>query len=36
MYKKEYVNAFEVYGDSTDYGFEEHENYNKVVSSKED
>ena len=29
-------NPYEVYGDHTDYGFEEHENYNKVVSVKED
>lgn len=31
-----FVNYYEVYGDRTDYGFEEHECYNKVVNEPEE
>lgn len=33
---KQYVNFYEVAGHYTPYGVEEQENYNKVVTAKED
>lgn len=37
MYQEtEKVNPYEVYGDHTEYGFEEHESYIKVANAQDD